>query len=219
MATGSKKLKDIIKELNKVFTKDHIYNFIEQYYKYIVNPDNNLNSQLLAYRLLKGGVDLKSEFEKLPIFFIIAHSSFDVKISNKIEPIIPPDINSNFFKMPISEDLSKNKFLVFNSPVGTLGLVNNLRSPYNCLNHSELLNVTDIKIKENLFSSNKLYHHKLGNYKCTYTKSKQFRNNGVCMPEEGLSPSFYLPGSIVMEKKHHFYSDDIEDLNGIIIVK
>ena len=98
MATGSKKLKDIIKELNKVFTKDHIYNFIEQYYKYIVNPDNNLNSQLLAYRLLKGGVDLKSEFEKLPIFFIIAHSSFDVKISNKIEPIIPPDINSNFLK-------------------------------------------------------------------------------------------------------------------------
>lgn len=205
MATKSKTLKEIIKELNKLVTKDHINQFIEKYYKFIVSSDNNIDGQSLGETILKGGNDLKMEFGKLPIYFIIAHSAYDINISDTIEPILPDDLHSNFFKMPISQDLSKNKFLIYNAPVGTFGLVSKSTQ---CINPNELLSATDILIKETLFNPNIKFQNKLGNYKRRQCSTGRKRN-GICHPKDGLNSSFYLPGSTVIEKNHYFYGNKL----------
>ena len=64
MTSTSKELKDVIKELNNFFTEDHIHQFIDQYYRYIVSPDNNITGQSLGESIFKGGNNLKSEIEK-----------------------------------------------------------------------------------------------------------------------------------------------------------
>ena len=205
MATKSKTLKEIIKELNELVTKDHINQFIEKYYKFIVSSDNNIDGQSLGETILKGGNDLKMGFGKLPIYFIIAHSAYDINMSDTLEPILPDDLHSNFFKMPISEDLSKNKFLIYNTPVGTFGLVS---TSTQCINPNELLSATDILIKETLFNPKIKFQNKLGNYKRRQCSTGRKRN-GICHPKDGLSSSFYLPGSTVIEKNHYFYGNKL----------
>ena len=206
MTSNSKELKDVIKELNNFFTEDHIHQFIDQYYRYIVSPDNNITGQSLGESIFKGGNNLKSEIEKLPIYFIIAHSAYDINISDTIEPVLPDDSNSNFFKMPISTNLSNNKFLIYNSPAGTLGLVSTAKQ---CINPKELLSATDIFIKETLFNPKIKFQNKLGNYKRKANKTCKFISNGICQPEDELSSSFYLPGSIVIDKNHYFYGNKL----------